>query len=241
MAQTFTLNIKVANPPPGSCIGPEYVAWLQSAITLDVQGEIDGTRIIKSQVAPDPDNQDAIWLKIDNIGDTLGMFSFVNGDWRRIPAVGIGTRAYYNGQTAGVFDPLTLYGVHGGEFDGWQIDYAFKDMFVVTGSLYNSQTNQWVSNISGGLQSLGGQANITLGLANIPRIAFPGLSTTLWEASGNSPGGDSDLWGVAEPNFPANVSLIPADPGNQTPTPVSILPPYVAMAMIVYRGTGIGT
>lgn len=241
MAQTITLNIKVANPPPGLCVPDGLVTWLQGAITLDVQGEINGTRIIKSQVAPDPDNQDAIWFKVDGIGNILGLFAFTNGDWRRMPAVGIGTRAYYNGAVAGVFDPLTLFGVHGGEFDGWQIDYTFQDLFIVTGSLFNSQTNQWVSNVSGGLLATGGRSTVSLDLSNIPRIANPGLSTTLWEADGNSAGGDSVLWGVAKPNFPANVSLIPADPGNQTPTPVNILPPYIAMAQIVYRGTGLGT
>lgn len=241
MSNSFTFNIRVANPAPGLCLPPGLVEFLQSSITLEVQGEITGTRIIKSVTAPDPDSQDAIWFKIDNIGNTLGLFSFVNGDWRRLPAVGIGTRAFYNGPVAGVFDPLSLFGVHGGEYDGWQIDYAFADRFIVSGSQFNTTTNVWVSNVSGGLQSQGGANSVTMGLANIPRPQFPGLSTTLWEANGNSPGGDSDLWGVAEASFPANVSLLPADPGNTDPTPVSILPPWVAMAMIVYRGTGIGT
>lgn len=241
MGNSFTFNIQVANPPPGLCLPPALVQWLQGAITLNVQGEITGTKVIKGQVAPGPDDQDAIWFRVDNIGDTLGLFSYVNGDWRRIPAVGIGTRAYYNGVVAGVFDPLTLYGVHGGEFDGWQLDYTFADQIVVTGSQFNTTTGQWVSNIAGSLLTTGGANTVTLSLDNVPRTAFPGLSTTLWEAHLNAPGGDSALWGVPEANFPANVSLLPADPGNTTPTPISILPPWIAMAMIVYRGTGIGT
>jgi hypothetical protein len=243
MSNTFTFNIQVAEPPPGSCVAriPGLVQYLQSAITLQVQGEITGTKIIRSQVAPGPDDQDAIWLREDNIGTTLGLFTFVNGDWRRIPAVGIGTRAFYNGSVAGVFDPLTLFGVHGGEFDGWQIDYTFADKFIASGAQFNTSTGYWVSNIAGSLQQQGGAATVTLGLANVPRLSFPGLKTVLWEAQGNAPGGDSDLWGVAEPNFPANVTLLPADPGNTEPIPVSILPPWVAMAQIVYRGTGIGT
>lgn len=243
MPNSFTFNIQVANPPPGSCVAqiPGLVEYLQSAITLKVQGELTGTRIIKSQVAPDPDEQDAIWFRVDNIGNTLGLLSFVNGDWRKIPAVGIGTRIYYNGPVAGVFDPLTLFGVHGGEYDGWQIDYTYADQFVVSGSQLNTQTQQWVSNVSGGLVPTGGANAVTLSLDNVPRIANPGLSTTLWEANGNSPGGDSALWGKTTANFPANVSLLPADPGNQKPTPVNILPPYIAMAMLVYRGTGLGT
>ena len=241
MAQNLVLNIKVANPPPDACIPPNFQQWLQGAITLQVQGEVNGTRVLKQQQAPDPDNQDAMWLKVNSAGDVLGLFSFTNGDWRRVPAVPINTRAYYNGPIAGIFDPLTLYGVHGGEYDGWQIDYTYRDQFVVNGAIFDSNTNFWFSNISGNLLREGGSSTVTLGLANIPRASSPGLSTTLWSANGNSVGGDSALWGKATANFPANVTLVPADPGNNAPTPVSILPPYVAMAMIVYRGTGLGT
>jgi hypothetical protein len=237
----LTLNINVANPPPGFCIPPNLVTWLQSAITLNVQGDVNGTRVIKSQIAPGPDQQDAIWYRIDNLGNSLGLFSYINGAWRRMPAVGIGTRAYYNGPTANVFDPVTLMGVHGGEYDGWQLDYTFSDEFVVNASVYNTKTAQWNTNVTGGLLPTGGANTQTLSLDNVPRPANPGLKTTLWKADGNAPGGDSALWGVPEANFPANTTLIPADPGNQNPLPVPIVPPFIAMAMIVYRGTGIGT
>lgn len=252
MAVTF--QIDVADPPPELCISTATATAIRDMISLLVEGELEG-EIIYRQITP-PSNTDSVWFKVDANGNNLGLLSYVRGVWRRIPPVGIGTRMYYTGPITGYFNPATLLGNHGDQFDGWQIDLAYEDVIVVNGSTYDTVAGHWLTGIGSvatkdangnvvitqTLAPSGGFAAVPLTLDNIPRIAYNGLFTTLWEADNNHPtSGSGPLWGVAEPNFPANHALVARDNGNQTPIPTPILPPWVAMAMLVYVGTGEGT
>ena len=251
MAVTFQLA--VAPPAPELCIPAETAAVIQGMISLLVAGELEGETIYR-QITP-PSNTDSVWFKVDEDGNDIGLLTNIRGVWRRIPPVGIGTRMYYTGPITGYFNPATLLGNHGDQFDGWKIDIAYADLMVINGSTYDTVGGHWLTGAASisikdangdvvttpTITPSGGFAQVSLTVDNIPRVQNPGLLTTLWEADNNHPDATGPLWGVQTPLHPANKVLIPGDNGVQTPIPVPILPPWVAMAMIVYVGTGEGT
>lgn len=251
MAVTFQLD--VAPPPPELCISADTEAAIRDMISLLVDGELEGLTVYR-QITP-PSNTNSVWFKVDANGNNVGLLSYVRGVWRRIPPVGIGTRMYYSGPITGYFNPATLLGNHGDQFDGWKIDLDFKDVMVIDGSTYDTVQGHWLTGVASisikdangdvittpTLTPAGGFAEISLTLDNVPRVQKPALMTTLWEADNDHPQTNGALWGVSTATHPANVPLIPSDNGVQTPIPVPILPPWVAMAMLVYVGTGEGT
>ncbi len=230
------VNVTIANPPAGLCIPQAWVTWLQQAIILN-QSNIEGSqRILKQTTAPGPDDRDALWHKISGTGISLGLFTYSNGAWRRFPTTPIGARVFYVGPITGVFDPQSFIGIPGTEWDGWRLDFAFKNLFPVIASDYNAQTGAWQTMVGGSSQQQGGFANYTLTPANVPLPSVPAIMTTGWEADSLNPGGVAKLWGDATNSFPANKQISPAQPGNPDPTAFSILPPFVAQAQIVYIG-----
>jgi hypothetical protein len=230
------VNVTVANPPAGLCIPQAWVTWLQQAIVLN-QSNIEGSqRILKQTTAPGPDDRDALWHKISGTGISLGLFTYSNGAWRRFPTVPLGARVFYTGPITGVFDPQSFVGIQGGEWDGWQLDFTFKNLFPVIANNYNAQTGVWESTVGGGSLSQGGFPTVTLGIANVPLASTPAVSVYL-HARGNPGVGDFVLWGDAPSSGSLNQKIvIPANPGNPDPTSFQILPPFVAQAQIVFIG-----
>jgi hypothetical protein len=230
------VNITVANPPAGLCIPQAWVTWLQQAIILN-QSNIEGSqRILKQTTAPGPDDRDALWHKISGTGISLGLFTYSNGAWRRFPTTPIGARVGYTGPITGVFDPQSFIGIPGTEWDGWQLDFTFKDLFPVIASSYDAQLGAWQTMAPGSPQQQGGFASITLTPANVPLASKPAVTAFL-HARGNPGIGDFVLWGEAPTSGTlSQTTIVPADPGNPAPTSFQILPPFVAQAQIVYIG-----
>jgi hypothetical protein len=232
-------NIIVANPPVGSCIDQETVDWVQSSIFLQ-QSQLEGSqRILKQVNAPGPDDRDVLWNRISNIGAPLGIYTYYNGAWRRYPMSPVGQRSFYTGPITGVFDPTSLVGLPGTEWDGWKIDLTFANLFPVIASDYDAQTGAWRTMVGGSEQQQGGFANVTLGFANVPLASTPGLSCFL-HARANPGVGDFVLWGDQSAAGGLNEKvLIAPNPGNPAPQSFQILPPFVAMAQVVFVGISV--
>ncbi len=230
------VNVTVADPPAGSCIPVAIQNWLQQGIILN-QSNIEGSqRILKQTTAPGPDDRDVLWHKISGTGISLGLFTYSNGAWRRFPTTPLGARVFYTGPITGVFDAQSFIGIPGTEWDGWQLDFSFKNLFPVIASNYNAQTGVWETVVGGSAQQQGGFANVTLGIANVPLASTPAVSVYL-HARGNPGVGDFVLWGDAPTSGSLNQkTIIPANPGNPAPAAFQILPPFVAQAQVVYIG-----
>lgn len=231
------VSVTVGNPPAGSCIPPEIQEWLQTSIFLNQSGLNNSQRILQQTTEPGADDRDVIWNKISPIGAPLGLFVYYNGAWRRYPMAPIGQRSFYTGPITGVFDPISLIGLPGTEWDGWKIDLTFANLFPIIAADYNVQAGAWQSTVQGSELTQGGAASITLDLSNVPVASSPALNATL-HARGNPGIGNFVLWGDFVSGL-GNETLIPASPGNPNPVAFNNTPPWVAQAQVVFVGISV--
>lgn len=221
--------------PSGSCLPEELYDYLTTGLQI-VAGECgDCICFVSQTTSPGPEQLDYRWELITSTGVPLYSQVFYNGEWRRAPTVPIGAEVFFSGDPDLYFNASTGYGTHGGQWDGWQIDTTNSNSFPVIASSFSTSGLGWVVNYNAQDVNVGGSASILLDATNTYRPANNGFTVYLWEADGNSPGGDSALYGKFNASAPAVVA-IPADPGNTDPPTIPIYPNFVAKALVVYRG-----
>jgi hypothetical protein len=189
---------------------------------------------VQQSTSPGPEQLDFRWELISSTGVPLFDQVFYNGEWRRYPSVPIGAEVFFSGDPSLYFNPTTNYGIHGGQWDGWQIDTSNAAHFPVISSGFSSSGLGWVINYNAVDENVGGVTGIQLNNANTYRPASNGLTTTL-HARGNPGVGNFVLWGDFQSGLGTEV-ILPADPGNVNPPVIPTFPTFVAKALVVYRG-----
>lgn len=228
-------NLLIAPLPADSCLPPELYDYLTNSLSLEILGCGGCVCIVKQTTAPGPEQLDFIWYLETPEGVPLYDLVFYGGEWRRKATVPIGAEVFFSGDPALYFDNVTFAGIHGGEWDGWQIDFTRSAHFPIIAATFSTSGLGWVVNYNATDLNVGGVTGIQLNNSNTYRPATNGLTLYLWEADGNSPGGDADLYGIQNSSAPS-VVVLPADPGNVTPDVIPIFPTFVAKSLVVYRG-----
>jgi hypothetical protein len=221
--------------PSGSCLPQELYDYLTTSAQIVMSGCDGCICFVKQSTPPGPEQLDYQWILESNTGVPLYQLTFYNGEWRRFPTAPIGAEVFFSGDPSLYFDPNTLFGFHGGQWDGWAIDTDVAGVFPVLSYIYSTTGLGWVVNWNGAETHIGGVQQIVLDNSNTFRPASNGLTLYGWEADGDHPGGAGRLLGLFNTGAPANV-LIPADPGNPFPPPISTWPSFVAKAGVSYRG-----
>ncbi len=116
-----TPNIIVSPLPAGSCLPSELYDYLTTALQLVVTGCSGCICTVTQSTPPGPENLDYIWNRISETGVPLYDLVFYNGEWRRKPTTPIGAELFFTGDPTTVFNAVTRFGTHGGQWDGWQI------------------------------------------------------------------------------------------------------------------------
>ena len=239
------------NPDPNAA--PLNITELVQLLNTLVMSEIQGSYIpyIMSSTTPGVDDQDKAWLKLDSFGRPIALMVFYNGAWRRVYNGMLNEIRMFNG-VPGYGAPPALFDANGHgntglEYDGWQICNGkngapdLSDHFILGAHMNNSgghngYDNGWQAYLPGfgGDFKNGGETAYLLNASNTYRPSSPGIKVDKYAAgasNGNDPTGI--LYGV---NSVQHLDLLPPDPGNPTPAPLQIIPPFFAMAFIIFQG-----
>jgi hypothetical protein len=232
-----TPQVLIADPPAGSCIPQEYVDFLRTSISIlnpcSPSGQVG---IVVSNVPPGVDDTNLIWLKTNALGAPLYFLAYYGGTWRKICGVPVGAKVWYSGPLASIFDLTTGKGLQGGEWDGWIIRHSDDNKFMVVAESYNG-TN-WVSNVTGSILATGGVATNTLLQTDVPITPAAAVSVGHANATGQTNVGTwaGVILGVPGGGNMGDTVLLPANPGNTSPTAFSNVPPFAAAALVEYLG-----
>lgn len=236
------VEIEFANPDPDDCplTFLELVTLLNQLVSGSIVANI--TPYIRQAATPSVDQQTLIWHKIDVDGRPLGTYVFYGGAWRKQYSGNIGEIVFYSGDPGVDFAESGGKGTIGGDWDGWQICNGnngspnLSDKFIV-GAKMDDQgigypTNgPWKTTVGGTTQQSGGQKDITLTDDTTFQKPNDAIQMSNWQADGNSQNSGGGLWGLGSGH-----TLLPADAGNETPDAIPTLPPYYALALVVFQG-----
>lgn len=245
------VDINITAPDPNDCPATfvEMVALLDTLITGTVIG--DFLPYITGTDTPGSDDQDKVWHRLDTNGKPIGSFIYFNGKWRREYSGRLGQICLYSGDPAFDFDDSGRGKIEGddgatGEWDGWHLCNGedgtedLRDKFIVGGRRYNA--NLWESDVSvvtpaegpprGAAAHTGGTNEITLTSETTFQPAVAPIVIGQWTAEGNAPG--VSLFGPT--NGGGDVTFQAASDGVPEPDPIPVLPPYLAVAYVVFVG-----
>lgn len=239
----IAVEIEFANPDPEDCplTFIELVVLLNELVSGNVVATI--TPYIRQAATPGVDQQDLVWHKIDVDGRPLGTYHFYGGAWRKQYSGKIGEIVFYSGDPGVDFTEAGGKGTVGGDWDGWQICNGnngspnLTDKFIVGAKMddlgvgYPTPNGPWKTNVTGETAQTGGANEVTLTEATTYRPALDAIKMSNWQADGNSQNSGGGLWGLGSAH-----TLLPADDGNLTPDPIDTLPPFYALAYVVFQG-----
>jgi hypothetical protein len=215
----------------------------------------DYTPYVLQNGEPGADDQDKVWFQLDSQGRPIAIKVHWNGTWRRIYNGMMNEIRGYNGNPGTDFDS-TGWGNVGGEYDGWHLcngnDGApdYSDQFMIGAHMNNEGhsgyvDNEWVSWIGDDTgKHVGGEKDVTLAAANMFKDTAGDIGQFEVGRYGITPGGGETLDGtkplfgkVAIGDPTKNIAVpVQATGGNTTPDPISIIPPFVALAWIIFLG-----
>jgi hypothetical protein len=212
------------------------------------------TPYVLSSSTPSVQDQDKIWHRLDMAGRYVGVYKFYAGLWVP-PTPPPGSRI---GLFAG--DPTTNFDATGKglpgpgpvamDYWGWALNNGqngtanLSDRFIICARVDNSGitgwdsgTQLWRTNITGAPLTEGGSATITLDAATTFQPATTATTAAHYMADGNTRDAGGGMWGHdAGDGTGAPFDLIPADPGNTAPDPISVVNPFYAVAYISWIG-----
>lgn len=225
-----------ANPPAGTC--PDNFTQTVAILNQLVSTEVDTTLLpyLVQDTTPTADQHDYIWFKTVS-GKPTGIYKYYNGIWRKVYTGVIGDIKIFHGDPSPHFDG-TGKGIPGGEQDGWYICNGqnstpnLADRFIVGSDHYSGD---WKSDVRGADDSVGGVTQVTLDANTTYRPVIDDLLVHEWTADGNAGNDGGPLFGEAA-GAPTTQVLKSGDAGKPTPDPFWIIPPYYAMAILLFRG-----
>lgn len=236
-----SLTFAVAHPDPNfhpATVDDLFTATggLKDLATVEFQG--DFTPYVQGNSVPAVNDQDKIWFKYDPAGRPLGTYKFYSGHWVRVYPFPVGTIMLFSGDPTGLFDGTGL-GIIDTDWYGFCLMNGnhgtpdLTDKFVIASNTFSSG---WKSNILGTPLQSGGATSFTLDNTTTYRPAIAELTFGKWQADGNAASSSGNLRGDVNTDTTKNTTAIGADPGNQTPLPVSIIPPFYALAYAMWCG-----
>lgn len=243
-----SIHIDVANPDPNAA--PLNLTQLFQLLELAMHAEIVGdyTPYVLQNGEPGVSDQDKVWFELDSQNRPVAIKVHWNGTWRRIYNGMMNEIRGYSGNPGTDFDS-TGWGKVGGEYDGWHLcngnDGApdYSDQFPIGAHMNNEGhsgyvDNEWVSWVGTKAGThVGGAHELTLTQETTFRPAHDQVILYGWTATGTAPkmNPDADLFGLHNASA-ENFVLLPRDDGNLDPDPIAILPPFVALAWIIFLG-----
>lgn len=220
--------------PTGSCLPEDLYDYLSSSSRIVVEGCPDCICFVTQSTSPNQDQTSFHWIFESTVGVPLYRQVFYNGEWRTFPTFPIGAEVFFGLDPSLYFDPVTGFGIHGGQWDGWKINTDDVGRFPILSTTYSPALG-WTANWNFTDVHIGGVSFITLDATNTYRPSSPGVTLYGWEAVGNHPGGAARLLGLFNTGAPPN-NVYPSDAGNISPAQIPIWPSFVAKASIKYIG-----
>lgn len=235
-----------ANPDPAAT--PLNLTQLVQLLNALVASEIQGSYIpyVIQNATPSVDDQDKVWIYLDSQGRPIEHRTFYNGQWRRIYNGMLGEIRLYGGDPTVDFDAKGL-GIVGGTYDGWHLCNGndgtpdLSDHFPIGAHMNNQDVqgynNGWLTTILGAAAAThtGGVRDFTLTNDTTYRPPTQEIVLYEWSATGNVPANPGDLFGLHNVGSKSD-TLQNADPGNPTPTSVSVINPFIAVGLIIFVG-----
>ena len=251
-----TVQTQVTMPDPNAA--PLNLIQLFQLMNLHLHSEItsDYTPYVLQNGEPGVSDQDKVWFELDSQGRPISIKVHWNGTWRRIYNGMLNEIRGYSGNPGTDFDS-TGWGKVGGEYDCWHLcngnDGApdYSDQFLI-GAHMNDEghsgyvDNEWVSWI-------GKKEGMHVGGA----IEFTMTEATTWQPAvgsigdftlgmyhitdgGETLGTTELLYGkpsVSNSAFNKQVVVsADLDSGHTDPDSIPIIPPFVALAWIIFLG-----
>lgn len=222
----------------------QLITQLNALLTLSINETI--TPYILGNDVPSVDDQDKVWYRIDDMGRPFGAYVFWNGFWVLPPPPLAAQIGFWAGDPTINFDAngtgLAGPGPVANDTFGWQIMNGFNgtanmsDRFVVCGRVDNfgitgwDPLTGWLTNVTGEPLGVGGEATITLDQDTTYQPPADAVTIGQHDATGSA-GGGGPLYGSG-----ADFTLIEAVTGNETPDAISVVNPFMALAMLQWIG-----
>jgi hypothetical protein len=239
-----------ANPDPDAA--PLNLTQLVGILNTLVSTEILGSYIpyVISHAQPSINDRDKAWIYLDTQGRPIEIRIWWDnaGAWRRVYNGMLGEVRMYNGNPATDFDTDGLGNI-GGTYDGWHLCNGkdgtpdLSDRFPIAAHMnqagghpqYNS--DGWVTSISNvDDEHTGGVRDVTLNNDNTYRPAKAAITAQRMTADGNAPDPAGALLGVGSGGTQYTLQGGDADPGKTDPASFSVVPPFTAIAFIIFVG-----
>lgn len=238
-----------ANPDPNAA--PLNVTQLVQLLNSLVSSAIQGSYIpyIIQTDPPGAQDHDKAWFKLDSNGKPVGVFIWYSGHWRRVYNGMPGEIRGYTGNPGTDFDSDGK-GIIEGNYDGWHLCNGrdgtpnLTDKFLVGAHMDDSgghsgyASGHWQTFVDGmsDLQT-GGVASNTLTTSDTYQPAIASVRARRWDANGQTPNPHvGSLWGIKSATDSENDDIAPAVTGNTSPSPFTNLPPFYALAWIIFIG-----
>ena len=245
---SFPITITIANAPEGFCptTYQEGLDMLRDLTTAEVTTSY--LPYVLGSSTPAVEDQDKAWIRLDAAGRPLGTFLFYSGSWRRQYNGKFNEITMFNGNPTLFFDG-TGRGLTTSEWDGWSLCNGqngtpnLTDKFIVAAHMDDSDgsvgfSSGWRSKVSGAILATGGEKEVTLTLAQVPSASHDAILLDQFQADSNARINGGLLLGhysgTHDPS--GSETIVPAVVGNSDPDPVPTLPPYFALAFVIFTG-----
>jgi hypothetical protein len=261
-----TVSVELANPDPNVDPQslPDLWAILNATVHGELDGG-DNTSYLEQPGIPSVDDEGKAWVELSS-GKPLSLKIFFNGVWRRAYNGMLGEIRMYSGPPGGDTDPTfdkDGKGKAGGQYDGWQICNGnngspdMSDQFIIGAHMNKALSHPdyadgWVTfaDAKNDLQS-GGSKDHKIVAQDLPPINPGGLTAVPPEptsslivhgfkyVAGNTktpaqPIVDRHYGNMLTHTFP--ITSYGANPPDFNQNALPTVPPYLAMAFIIFIG-----
>jgi len=228
----------------------QLVQYLATLVHSEIQGDYLSYLVQNEQ--PGASDRDKVWIEVDEQGRPVNIKIWWtgSGSWRRVYNGMLGEVRGYTGNPGTDFTP-TGWGRAGQLYDGWHLcngnDGApdYSDHFLIGAHMNNASHSgyiddewvTWISNTTG--MHTGGERDFTLAANNIFQAGgtIGQLTVGKYTIAGSLLDVAGDIWGTPSLSTPAkNQELNVVTDGFVEPEAVSIIPPFIAMAWIIFLG-----
>jgi hypothetical protein len=237
MSVPVNVSFTAPDPDVAPATFAEAVDQLNELVVASVETEL-GT-FVQGVDVPPVDDQDKLWFRFNTIGAPVAWYAFRLGVWAREEPPISARWGIFTGDPTEFFDAngkgLKGAGPIAGDYWGWHLTNGlggtpnWSNKFLIGGAMDNvgiiGFAGGWRTNINGAEEATGGVAEITLDADNTftPGVVVGGHDAT---GSTGSPGGP--LYGTG-----SDITLVGV---NEDPAPISVVPPFYAVAYVVFTG-----